>query len=431
MPLAWAGGYFFLVFASYYVLRPIRDALGIAGGVDDLPWLFTATLVATLLITPLFSALVARLPRRRFIAWSYRAMALCLVGFFVALAGASPQAELWIGRGFFVWVSVFNLFVVSLFWAVMADTFRGDQARRLFAIIAAAGTLGGLAGGAITSTLVGFTGAEALLLVSAGLLEAALLCMRGLTRYAAGASVVQARAEQEVIGGSALAGLARVARSPYLLGVCGYMLAYTLGSTFLYFLQADIVSHTLADRASRVAYFANVDVLVNALTLLIQVGLAAHLVARIGIGWTLALLPAVSVIGFVWLGTAPVLYGVLLFQVARRTCNFALARPAREMLFVPLAREDKYKAKNVTDVFVYRVGDQLGAWASAGLGALGLGIVSIAWVAAPLSAAWLVLALWLGRRQAVLTERAVASSHAAASGSSVSPPYSGGDRPVP
>lgn len=398
-PLALAFAYFFFILSSYYVLRPIRDALGIAGGVDDLPWLFSGTLIATLLVTPLFSALVVKLPRRRFVAWSYRILMLCLLGFFAALSGLSAEAQIWIGRGFFVWVSVFNLFAVSLFWAVMADTFRSEQAKRLFAIIAAGGTLGGLAGAAMTGGLVDAIGIEALLLLSAVLLECALRCMYGLSARMAGLSTRQAEAADEIIGGSVTAGYTRVMTSPYLLGICGYMLLYTLGSTFLYFLQAEIVAGAFADRESRVAYFAKVDLLVNLFTLLIQLGLASHIIRRIGVGWTLAVLPAVSVVGFAFLGLTPVLAGVVVFQVARRTSNFALARPARETLFVPLSREDKYKAKNFIDVFVYRAGDQIGAWASAGIGALGLGAAALAWVAAPLSAVWLLLSLWLGRRQ--------------------------------
>jgi AAA family ATP:ADP antiporter len=405
-PLALAFAYFFFVFASYYILRPIRDALGVAGGVDNLPWLFTGTLLATLLVTPLFSALVAKLPRRRFVAWAYRVLMLCLLGFWAALTGLSEEAQVWVGRGFFIWVSVFNLFVVSLFWAVMADCFRGDQAKRLFAMIAAGGTVGGLVGGAITRGLVDLLGTAALLLVSIALLEAGLRCMYALSRRVATASSEQAKADSEVIGGKLTAGYTSVLKSPYLLGVCGYMLLYTLGSTFLYFLQAEIVAGAFADRESRVAYFAQVDMLVNALTLFIQLGLAAHIVRRLGVGWTLALLPLVSIVGFTALGLAPVVFGVLVFQVARRTANFALARPAREMLYVPLSREDKYKAKNFIDVFVYRAGDQIGAWSSAAIGALGLGIAGLAWAAAPLSAVWLLLALWLGRRQATLQKTA-------------------------
>ena len=403
VPLALAFGYFFFVLASYYVLRPIRDAMGIAGGVDDLPWLFTATLVATALVGPPFAALVARLPRRRFATWSYRSLMLCLLGFYAALV-LVPDAALWIGRGFYVFVSVFNLFAVSLFWAVMADCFRSEDARRLFGIIAAGGTLGSILGGAVTGSLAGLVGDVPLLLVSVVLLELALRCMRALTARLQAIDAGQRRIAEARIGGGALAGFAHVARSPYLLGICGFMLLYTIGSTFLYFMQAGIVADAFSDRAARVAFFARIDVWVGIATLLAQLLLTGRILARIGVGWTLALLPLVSVVGFVALGIAPVLSAVIAFQVARRTVNFALSRPSREILFVPLSREDKYKAKNVIDTFVYRAGDQIGAWASAGLAALGLGIAGVAMLAAPLAAVWLLLALWLGRANARLRD---------------------------
>lgn len=403
LPLALAFGYFFFVLASYYVLRPIRDAMGIAGGIDDLPWLFTATLVATALVGPPFAALVARLPRRRFATWSYRSLMLVLLGFYAALVLA-PDAALWIGRGFYVFVSVFNLFAVSLFWAVMADCFRSEDARRLFGIIAAGGTLGSILGGAVTGSLAGLVGDVPLLLVSVVLLELALRCMRALTTRLQAVDAGQRRIAEARIGGGAFAGFAHVARSPYLLGICGFMLLYTIGSTFLYFMQAGIVADAFTDRAARVAFFARIDVWVGIATLLAQLLLTGRVLARIGVGWTLALLPLVSVIGFVALGIAPVLSAVIAFQVARRTVNFALSRPSREILFVPLTREDKYKAKNVIDTFVYRAGDQIGAWASAGLAAIGLGIAGVAMLAAPLAAVWLLLALWLGRANARLRD---------------------------
>lgn len=395
-PVLFAFGWFFLVMAAYYVLRPIRDAMGIAGGVDDLPWLFTATLVATAAVAPPFAALVARLPRRRIATWSYRGLALLLLGFF-ALLSLAPQHQLWTGRAFYVFVSVFNLFAVSLFWAVMADCFRVGQARRLYGAIAAGGTLGALAGGSITASLAEVVGVVPLLLVSAALLELALACMRGLTARIQAHDKVQQRIARERIGGGALAGFAHVARSPYLLGICGFMLLYTIGSTFLYFMQAGIVAEAFAGRAERAAFFARIDVWVNAATLLVQLFLTGRVLARLGVGWTLALLPLVSVIGFVLLGVAPTLAVLVAFQVTRRTVNYALSRPSRELLFVPLAREDKYKAKNVIDTFVYRAGDQLGAWSSALLTALGAGVAGLAFLAAPLAALWLLLALWLGR----------------------------------
>ena len=396
--LGLSGLFFFLVMAGYFILRPIRDQMGVAGGVNNLPWLFTGTLLAMLAINPLFAMLVSRWPRPRFVAFSYRALMLCLVGFYLALVGMPEANQVWIGRVFFIWVSVFNLFAVSVFWAVMADVFQSEQSRRLYGVIAAGGSLGALVGGLLTSSLVAAIGAPALLLVSLVTLELALWCMFAINRRVNLVAAAAQRPQDEVIGGSALDGFRMALRSPYLLGMCGYMLLYTIGSTFLYFLQAQVVDATIDGKAAQTAYFANVDVWVNGLTLVLQLFLTGRLMARIGVGLTLAALPLISIIGFLGLGLMPVLAAVVVFTVARRVTNFALSRPARETLFVPLSRGEKYKAKNLIDTVVYRVGDQLGAWTNGLLVWLGFGIAGIAWSAVPLAGLWLLLSLWLGRR---------------------------------
>lgn len=409
--LALSALYFFLVMASYFILRPIRDQMGVAGGVRNLAWLFTGTLVAMLLVSPLFSALVSRWPRRRFVTWSYRALMLCLLAFYGALVGLPDSTSIWVGRAFFIWVSVFNLFAVSLFWAVMADVYQGESSRRLYGVIAAGGSLGALLGGVATAGLVELIGAPALLLVSLAMLEMALWCMFAINARVGAASPASGGGRQagdEIIGGSAADGFRLALRSPYLLGICGYMFLYTIGSTFLYFLQAQVVDATIDGEAAQTVYFANVDIWVNGLTLVLQLLLTGRLMARIGVGLTLAALPLISVIGFVGLGLYPVLAAVVVFTVARRVTNFALSRPAREALYVPLSRAEKYKAKNLIDTVVYRVGDQVGAWTNTALLWLGLGIGGIAFTAAPLAAVWLVLSLWLGRRYVEGQRRGVA-----------------------
>jgi AAA family ATP:ADP antiporter len=401
-PLALSALFFFLVMAGYFILRPIRDQMGVAGGVENLPWLFTGTLVAMLIVNPLFALLVSRWPRPRFVAFSYRALMVCLLGFYLALITLPETRTIWVGRAFFIWVSVFNLFAVSVFWAVMADVYRGEQSRRLYGVIAAGGTLGALVGGVLTSTLVAAIGAEALLLVSLLTLELALRCMYAIQRRVGARGGEPRSAAPEVIGGSAIDGFRLAARSPYLLGLCGYMLLYTIGSTFLYFLQAQIVDATIDGRAAQTAYFAGVDIWVNSLTLALQVFLTGRLMRRVGVGLTLSILPVISIVGFLGLGLMPVLVAVVVFTVARRVTNFALSRPAREALFVPLSRGEKYKAKNLIDTVVYRLGDQIGAWTNGLLIWLGLGIAGIAFSAVPLAAVWLALSLWLGRRYRAL-----------------------------
>jgi len=387
------------VFSAYYVIRPIRDEAGVAGGVENLSWLFTGTLVAMVAANPPFAALVARLPRIRFIGITYRFFILNLLVFFALLRTSTGEANVWVGRAFFIWTSVFNLFVVSVFWSFMADLFRAEQGRRLFGIIAVGATLGGIAGSAITSQLVGLLGTAPLLLVSAATLEAALACVRALVRGSTAAQPAAAERERP-IGGSALAGIRSVARSPYLLAICGYMLLYTVTSTLLYFQQAEIVPAALGDdRAARTAYLARIDLAVNVATVIFQLALTGRILRRIGVAAALAVLPAVTAVGFLGLAAAPGLSVLAAFQVLRRTANYAIARPSREVLYTVLAREDKYKAKHLIDTFVYRAGDQVGAWSYAGARGLGLAVSGLAVTAVPLSVIWGAIAIWLGRRQ--------------------------------
>jgi AAA family ATP:ADP antiporter len=402
---------FFCVLGAYYVLRPIRDAMGIAGGTDDLPYMFLGTLVLTLIVSPVFAALVARVPRAVFLTWSYRALMLCLALFFAVLTLTEEAQQLWIGRVFYWWASVFNVFAVSLFWALMTDVFKAEQGRRLYGVIAAGGTLGGLVGSGATSLFAESLGAVPLLLLSALLLECALRAMRALMKRTAQRDPQQRAVQGEVIGGSAYAGFKLAIRSPYLLGICGFMALYTIGSTFLYFLQAGIIADAVPDRAARASLFATIDVWANLATLLVQVFVSAHLLNRFGIALTLCVLPFLSMLGFIALGFAPVIGVVIAFQSLRRMGNFALTAPARENLYFPLTRETRFKAKNLIDTFVFRAGDQIGAWTHTGLALLGLGASSISFVAAPISALWLALAIWLGRanRKLVAAQAAVSS----------------------
>jgi len=416
--VAWAWLYLFAVFSAYYVIRPIRDEAGVAGGVANLSWLFTGTLVAMMVVNPPFAALVARLPRRRFIAVTYRFFILNLLIFLFLLKTTTGGANVWVGRAFFIWTSVFNLFVVSVFWAFMVDLFTSEQGKRLFGFIAAAATVGGIVGAGLTASLVHSLGAPSLLLISAALLEVGVFAAGRLgslapafgtraPRPGAAGSQATASADGEAqarIGGGVLAGLTHALRSPYLLNICVYMLLYTILSTFLYFQQASIVDRTFADRAARTVFFARVDLLVNALTLGGQVFLTGPVIERVGVATTLGFVPALSAVGFLLLGVMPTAAIVVGFTVLRRAGNFAFARPARETLFTVVSREDKYKAKNFIDTVVYRLGDQVGAWSSSLVTMAGLGVGAIAWTAVPLALAWLGNSWWLGRRQDALSK---------------------------
>jgi AAA family ATP:ADP antiporter len=404
--------YFFFVLSGYFVLRPIRDAVAAASGVQQLPWLFAGTLTVTLLCNPLFSALVVRYPARRFIPITYHFFIANLLLFYVMMRFASPGensvTDVWIGRAFFVWTSVFNMFVVSIFWCFMADVFRSEQAKRLFGFIGVGGTLGSIVGSTVTAVLAPRIGAVNLLLVSAALLEIAVLVV---LRFPVPAPVQRTAAtplardtpiDSNVIGGSVWAGVTSILASPYLLGISLFLILYTLGNTFLYFEQADIVGRTYAGRSARTSVLAELELAAQTLTVLTQIFFTGRIIKWIGLAATLAILPVLTMLGFGTLGVLPVFSTLAIFTVLRRATNFSLTNPAMEVLFTVVPREDKYKAKNFIETFVYRGGDQLAAWTYAGLTAIGLGLAGIAFAAVPLSVLWLMLGLWLGRRHSAL-----------------------------
>ena len=384
--LAYAFVYFFLLLCSYYILRPVRDAFAVDAGAGAVQWLITATFIVMLAIVPAFGWLCARLARARLLPAVYLFFAANLAAFCFFAGTPSPLAA----GVFFVWLSVFNLFVVSVFWSFMSDLFDASQAARLYGTIAAGGSCGAIAGPLIARSLVGMVGTEGLLLVSAALLLATLGCIAMLARWAR-SHPRPGVAANAPIGGSILAGLRSVLRSRFLLAICGYLLCYTVLSTALYFQQLEIVRDAVPDPIERTRLFATVDLAVNSLTLLLQVAAFARLSAGLGITWMLALMPLVSLAGFLWLGATPTLTALIAFGIARRVGEFAISKPAREGLFTEVAREDRYKAKNFIDTVVYRGGDVLSGWALGGLPA-------IAFVAAGISAGWIAIAVYLGAR---------------------------------
>jgi len=390
--------YYFLILSSYYIIRPIRDNFG-AGNLENLPLMFTATLVTMLVANALFSALVAKLSRRRFIPIAYRFFIDNIVIFLVLLA--TVPKNMWVGRVFFVWTSVFNLFVISVFWAFMVDVFSSEQGKRLFGFISIGGTLGAIVGASITAGLVQRIGTVKLLLIFAALLELSAQCVR-LFPTQSTASARTEQADERAIGGGILTGMVHNFSSLYLLGISGYMLLYALTSTLLYFQQVGVAKAAIPANEARTAFFAEVDLVVNVLTILLQAFVTGRLLKWIGVAATLAILPALTVIGFIALGIKPLLMVLVIFLTLRRAGNFALARPARETLFTVISREDKYKSKNFIDTVVYRTGDFIGAWTTPALGWLGLSLAAVSFVAAPLAAVWFTVSVWLGRKQAAL-----------------------------
>ncbi len=409
--LAWSFLYFFTLLCGYYIIRPMRDAMGIAGGVDKLQWLFTGTFLVMLAAVPLFGWVASRFPRRRFVPYVYYFFIANLVLFFLLFRLELTDA--WVARAFFIWASVYNLFVVSVFWSFLADLFTNAQAKRLFGFVAAGGTAGALTGPALTALLAVPLGATNLLLVSAGFLAVSALCVHRLVDWyqqqPRKGNRVNATTRESAMGGSIVAGIQLVLQSPYLLGICLLMLLFTTLSTILYFHQAQIVRDAFAGAAERTAAFAAIDLTVNTLTLAIQMFLTARLVKALGIGWTLALVPILLAAGFVALALAPVFAVLAVVQVIRRAGDYALTRPAREMLYVVLGREEKYKAKSFIDTVVYRGGDAVSAWAYAGLRSLGLGLSAIAWIAVPLTLLWGWVSWRLGEQQGKIARQQNAS----------------------
>lgn len=387
--VAWAAAYGFCVVLSFYLLRPIREAFGIAKGADSLPLLMTGTLVAMLAANPAFAALASRLPRRRFIPAAHHFFAANLALFF-ALFRLMPGHATGLGYAFFIWLSVFNLFVVSLYWGLMSDLFREEQGKRLFGLLAIGGTLGALAGAALTGWLVGPRVGLApafILLLSALALELGAGCMTALARrFALGGEAGAAREP----GPGALEGLKALGRSRYLQTICAYILLYTITSTLLYLAQGAIVARTFGTTAARTSAFARIDFWVNALTLAAQLFLTSRLLTRFGVGVILCALPVLTALGFSALALWPV-FGVLMaFQVLRRGLHYGVDRPAREVLYIPLSADERYKAKPFIDTFVYRSGDLIGAWLPAALGAAAIPVfaasigASLAWLGAGL-----------------------------------------------
>lgn len=411
--LAWSGLWFFAVLAGAFVLRPLRDQLGLAGGADQYPWLFTGTLVAMLGVNAPFAWLVTRFPRRRFIPLVYRASAACLLGFF-AVFEALPAWRVPAAYAFFIWFSVFNLLVVSVFRGFMADIWGFDQAKRLFGVLGLGGTVGALAGSWLANVLARPVGSTRLILLAVVFLEIAVLAARRLFRRH---HVDETGPRAIAAGGDLWRGLRLVLELPYLRLIAGYIFLYGLLGTFLYFQQGKLVESSLADADARTAYFAAVEFWVQAGTIVVQFFLTARLIRWFGTTFALVSQPVAALLGTLavavalwqapaWAGEGlrvaglvPELLVLAVVQVVLRISNFATAQPAREALYTVVEREVKYKSKGFIDTFVYRLGDSTGAWVFLGILKLNVALAGLALLAAPVAAGWVWLGRSLGGRQ--------------------------------
>lgn len=404
--LLWSFAYFFCLLCSYYVLRPVRDEMGIQGGVANLPWLFTGTFLAMIALVPLFGWASSRFPRRTLLPVVYLFFASNLLIFYGLMQSGIAQAR--IAQAFFIWVSVFNLFVVSVFWSFMADLFRNEQARRLFGFISAGGSTGALVGPLITATLAPAIGPANLLPLSAAMLCASVVCIHRLAEWSKRNPAERRSPPEHVnepLGGNIFSGITLALQSPYLIGICIYVMLGTLLGTFLYFHQANIIAVDIPSPGERTALFAKIDFAVNVLTLFCQIFVVGQLVGRFGVGTTLVILPIAGAIGFFAIGLFPTLAVLVAFQVIRRAGEYAIARPAREILFTVLNRQEKYKSKNVIDTVVFRGGDAASGWLFEGLRMLGLGFGGIAFVGVPIALLWAGTGWMLGRTQDEMRRR--------------------------
>jgi ATP:ADP antiporter, AAA family len=400
--VVWGFLYFFAILCGYYMLRPLRDEMGIVGGVRKLPWLFTATFVVMLIVVPFYSAVVSRFPRRKIIPIVYRFCALNLLVFLALDRG--HVSEVWLARVFFVWVSVFNLFVVSVFWSFLVDTFRDDQGKRLFGAIATGGSLGAIAGPFLASVLIGPLGRGGLFLAAAILLEGAVFCVRRLIAWAqaSGSGGVGTDPDRPV-GGGAFAGFRLALKSPYLLAIAGMMLAYTITSTVIYADQARIVEASIKDSAARTALFARIDLWVNVVALIAQGLVTGTLLTVAGLGVALCILPFITAGGFVWLALAPGLATLMAVQIARRGLQYGLERPSREVLYTVVSPEEKYKAKAFIDTVIFRGGDAASLWAYDAVRSLGPpAAVVVTTGMLCVCGGWTVLAWFAGKRHAAI-----------------------------
>lgn len=353
---------FFLLFTGYFMLRPVRETMGVAGGVDNLQWLFTGTFIATLLAMPLFGWLAARVARRHILPWTFGFFVLNLLAF--AAAFVFKPDDVWVARGFYIWLSVFNLLSISLAWSVLADLFAVAQAKRLFALMAGGASLGGLIGPMLGTLLVEPLGHAGLVLLSAVFLAGSIGAAMWLQRWRDRHPLQQDDAARRTrpLGGNPFAGATAVFRSPYLLGIAVFVLLLASVSTFLYFEQARLVAETFPDRTRQTQVFGLIDTIVQSLAILTQIFITGQLARRLGVGVLLVVVPLVTAAGFLWLALAPTFAVFAVVMVVRRAGEYALVRPGREMLYTVVGAEDKYKAKNFIDTVVYRGADALSGW---------------------------------------------------------------------
>lgn len=391
---------FAALLASYSAFRPVRDALILDRNPDSLPWLWLGTFVVISIVSPTWSALLARRAPRRFVALAFHAFAACAIVFFAVMrAGIAPVV---VGRVFYVWSAVFNLFVISIFWSLLADLLGPATARQLYGPIAAGGTIGAFCGPLLTQLLVRAITPPGVVLMSALFLELAVVGVFWVRRAATGLDpdtsaapdAPPAQSDAPIARGGPFTGIGHVARSPYLSAIVGYVLCTACVATFLYLAQARIVYDAKLDLTTRTRFFASIDVSTQAAAFVLQILIAAPAIRWLGPGIVLCILPIAQAVGLSVVALAPSLAAIAVVQVIGKSATHGLTRPARELLFTVVTRDEKYRGKNAIDTIGYRIGDLASSWLNKGLAALGSGALALATI--PLVAIWLGLAAIIG-----------------------------------
>ena len=404
--------WFFLVLFSYYILRPIREQISATYGINNLQWLFTATFGTMVVAIPLFAFLVSKFHRRTLVPSIYGFFWLCLVGFWAAfrfvpetaMLGATPARE-WVARILFIWISVYGLFIVSFFWSVIGDMLSTEQGRRLFGFVAGGGTAGGMVASATTTELVQRIGQANLLLLPAVALAIGLAVYFGLEQsHSQLAPKSSSATSGKATGGNPFSGFTAVFSSRYLLAIGGYGLLLATCGTTIYFQQSEIVKEAFADDESKTAFFANVNLWVQVVTIVLQTAVVGRLMKYLGLGLTLAILPLAYVLGITSLALAPTIGVLAIISVTGRSAEYAIANPAREVLFTAVDREDRYKAKSFIDTIVRRGGDSVVGTIYRSLREVtGVAMTTLSWAILPIAAAWVGLALFIGRENKKIT----------------------------
>ncbi|MDJ0916262.1 MAG: MFS transporter [Woeseiaceae bacterium] len=398
--VAWSFVYFFCVLSSYYMLRSVRESMAAAVGASNIPWLFSGTFVAMLLVAPIFGWIASRFPRRRFLPWIYYFFACNILLFWFGFSSVEDKSVEFVRLGvvFFVWLSVFNLFVVSVFWSFMADIYTKSQSRRVFGIISAGGSAGALLGPLANSELSVIIGFQNLMPISAAILLLGVVCISQLRKWVEAEHVEDIEstaASEKPLGGSLWTGAIEIFRTRFLLIICGASIIASLLGTALYMFMIDLVAETVSTTDERTQVFARIDLATNLLAFFLQMFVVKQSVSRLGIGLTLAVLPFISIIGFALLALNPAFIVIAILQVVRRSVGFGLSKPSNDMLYSVVPTEQKYKSKNFIDTAIYRGGDLIGTWTIRALWSLGIPIISL--VLLPFAAIWVALAIWLGR----------------------------------